>query len=158
MKTLRAFREQLAPSFYNRVVLATTMWEKVPQDIGHKREYELCFSPNLWGDMIKQGFRVIRLPTDRQSALTLLDTFVRRDVKARFTAVGEGGISASFADEVLIENTLRRLQDERKARKEELSRKWKYSAQESHQPMISPLHPPTPVDSEHFDSENSFEN
>jgi hypothetical protein len=103
MSAVYAFRRLLKPKFYNRMVLATTMWNKVALDIGEKRESELCSSTNVWGDMIRKGCRVIRLPRDRQSALALLDTFVKPDVKTGFTPVGRIGTSSALPYRLPIE-------------------------------------------------------
>jgi hypothetical protein len=156
MRTLRAFTQLVERPFNYSVILATTMWDQVAQDIGEKRQSELCSSSGIWDSIVQRRCRVTPLPRDRQSALALLDNFVRPDVKSGLTAVGEGETLSGFADEDSIEITLRELRDEGNGMTEALSRKWKYLARLSHQLMIPPSSSPTSLNSGRSDNEDYF--
>jgi hypothetical protein len=70
--------------------------------------------------MIRQGCKVIRLPRDRQSALALLDTFVKPDGKPGFAPVGRIGtpsaLSYGFPVEITPSRMLQHEGNERKTK------------------------------------------
>lgn len=59
-----------------RVILATTMWEKVTEDEGSHREAELKDTDNFWGGMISCGSTVHRHVNTRKSAMDIVEHFV----------------------------------------------------------------------------------
>jgi hypothetical protein len=61
--SLRLLREICGEHFYQNVVLATSMWDNVPQEAMQStitRESQLRASKDFWGDMMPKGSRYIR--------------------------------------------------------------------------------------------------
>ncbi|KAL2797404.1 hypothetical protein BJX66DRAFT_335022 [Aspergillus keveii] len=54
-KNLLMFRQLCGENALKRVVLVTTMWDKVPEDEASKREKELIDTPEFWGWMLEKG-------------------------------------------------------------------------------------------------------
>jgi hypothetical protein len=54
-KNLVMFRQLCGENALKRVVLVTTMWDKVPEDEASKREKELIDTPEFWGWMLEKG-------------------------------------------------------------------------------------------------------
>lgn len=54
-KNLLIFRQLCGENALKRVVLVTTMWDKVPEDEASKRERELIDTPEFWGWMLGKG-------------------------------------------------------------------------------------------------------
>ncbi|KAI0886793.1 P-loop containing nucleoside triphosphate hydrolase protein [Annulohypoxylon maeteangense] len=76
-KNLLMFKKLCGPQALNRVILATTMWERLPsEDMGVKRENELVNTEEFWGWMTRQGSKVRRHHNTETSAKNLLQIFV----------------------------------------------------------------------------------
>ncbi|KFY81755.1 hypothetical protein V500_11115 [Pseudogymnoascus sp. VKM F-4518 (FW-2643)] len=54
-KNLILFRQLCGQEALKKVILVTTMWDKVPEEEGIKRERELINTPDLWGWMLGKG-------------------------------------------------------------------------------------------------------
>lgn len=72
------FRKLCGPQAFRNVVLATTMWERVSEDEGIRREKELETTADFWGWMKDQGSSIHRHSNDRTSALRLIEHFVQK--------------------------------------------------------------------------------
>lgn len=57
------------------------MWDIEKRDIAERREKELKETTKYWGNMITKGSRVLRHDNMQQSALALVDSFVKEDSK-----------------------------------------------------------------------------
>ena len=69
LKNLRMF-EKLCGEDFNGIVLTTTMWSEVDEELGEGREREL--KDEYWKSMIERGSSVKRFLYTRQSALEML--------------------------------------------------------------------------------------
>jgi hypothetical protein len=54
-KNLMMFRQLCGQDALKKVILVTTMWDKVPADEGARREAELINTPEFWGWMLGKG-------------------------------------------------------------------------------------------------------
>lgn len=54
------------------VVLATTFWNQVDEQVGARREKELIDEQMYWGKMVAMGSKVMRLGLTRDSAMSVL--------------------------------------------------------------------------------------
>ena len=66
------FRQLCGDDALKNVILATTFWNSVTEQIGAKRERELESQRQFWGQMVKKGSRVMRLGQDKESGLRIL--------------------------------------------------------------------------------------
>ena len=69
LNNLRVF-EKLFEDDFNCIVLTTTMWTEVPEDLGAEREGEL--TDVYWKSMIERGSSVKRFLNTRQSAFEVM--------------------------------------------------------------------------------------
>lgn len=74
MKNLRMFRRLCGTNNFRMVKLATTMWEKVSEEEGARRQDQL--KKEYWKDMIDQGSTVHRISDDPQDAIKLVKSFL----------------------------------------------------------------------------------
>ncbi|KAI1439730.1 P-loop containing nucleoside triphosphate hydrolase protein [Annulohypoxylon stygium] len=76
-KNLLMFKKLCGPKALQHVILATTMWERLPDEgMGVKRERELIETEEFWGWMTRQGSQVRRHHNTEDSARDLLKIFV----------------------------------------------------------------------------------
>jgi len=59
MKNLRLFCKLYGPNNLHNVILATTMWEKIPETEGVSRELQL--KKEFWSDMIAKGSIILSM-------------------------------------------------------------------------------------------------
>jgi len=71
-KRTRLFKKVLGEDAYNRVVIATTMWNEVNDAIGERRQQERIDNQSFWGDMVDNGAKVCRHDDNKQSALKIM--------------------------------------------------------------------------------------
>jgi len=69
LKNLRMF-ENLCGEDFNGIILTTTMWSEVDEELGAERELEL--KEEYWRSMIERGSSVKRFLYTRQSAFEIL--------------------------------------------------------------------------------------
>lgn len=72
LNNMRMFRKLCGPECFGNIVLATTFWDDLSDDLGAQREEELKSNDEFWGKMLKKGSEVVRLGKDRESGLKLL--------------------------------------------------------------------------------------
>lgn len=76
-RNLKVFRDLCGQDALSKVVLVTTMWEKLSsQEEGEEREVELKTTGAFWGYMVKKGSKLERYTNDMQSAKRLVDMFL----------------------------------------------------------------------------------
>ncbi|WQF90241.1 Putative GTP binding domain, P-loop containing nucleoside triphosphate hydrolase [Colletotrichum destructivum] len=75
--SMTLFRQLCGADNLNRVVLVTTMWNKLEDDqIGVSREKELVENKQFWGCMVERGSQVERFYDTVESAQKLIDIFL----------------------------------------------------------------------------------
>jgi hypothetical protein len=73
---LEMFQELCGIDSLRNVVLASTMWDLVPQQVGEEREAELASKPEFWGNMLAHGSRIERHNRSRESALAIIRSLI----------------------------------------------------------------------------------
>ncbi|KAF4437283.1 50S ribosome-binding GTPase [Fusarium acutatum] len=77
---LQMLKALAGPRFYSRVVVASTMWETIPNEeldqICQGREAALKNSEKYWNDMIAGGCKYFRFRGDEESGLEILRHFL----------------------------------------------------------------------------------
>ena len=73
---LEMFQELCGIDSLRNVVLASTMWDFVPQHVGEGREAELASKPEFWGKMLAHGSRIERHDRSRESALAIIRSLI----------------------------------------------------------------------------------
>ena len=74
-RNLGMFKKLCGDDALKNIVLTTTMWEQVPQDLGHAREAELVAKEDFWGWMVNKGSKTQRHHNNQESALGILRQF-----------------------------------------------------------------------------------
>lgn len=64
MRSMRMFRQLCGESFYRNLLLGTTCWSLIPEDVGKQREMELMTDENFWKGLIGKGAQFVRIPDD----------------------------------------------------------------------------------------------
>jgi hypothetical protein len=77
-KNLHMFKALCGSGQFTNVILVTTMWEMVGQDLGTAREKELMDTEEFWGLMLKNGSRVERHNNTQESAKMIVEKFVEK--------------------------------------------------------------------------------
>ncbi|KAL2827118.1 hypothetical protein BJY01DRAFT_255786 [Aspergillus pseudoustus] len=72
-KNLIMFRQLCGENALKRVVLVTTMWDKVPEDEAVRREKKLIDTPEFWGWMLGKGSSCQRHYNTEDSALVIVN-------------------------------------------------------------------------------------
>jgi hypothetical protein len=97
------------------VVLATTMWDRVPVAEGLSRERELCNENDFFGDMIRNGCAVTQFNNSHTSALNICDPLIDRGTKIvlalQFEMVHEDRSVGETAAGRVIQNSLSAAKD-----------------------------------------------
>jgi hypothetical protein len=75
LRSLRVFKRLCGDEFMKNVVLGTTFWDLVSEEVGKAREDELCGSDGFFKSMTDMGCDVVRISNDRDKNLELLDKF-----------------------------------------------------------------------------------
>jgi len=70
----RLFKKLLGENAYERVVVATTMWNQVSESEGNQRQAERKTRQDVWGDMASRGARIVRHNDDRGSAINIISS------------------------------------------------------------------------------------
>ncbi|KIM75842.1 hypothetical protein PILCRDRAFT_13215 [Piloderma croceum F 1598] len=71
LKNLEVFREMCGQKAMPNVVMATTMWSKVSEEEGRRREEEL--TEKFWNDLVANGCKVERFEDTHKSAWNIVD-------------------------------------------------------------------------------------
>jgi predicted RNase H-like nuclease (RuvC/YqgF family) len=78
-RNLVMFKKLCGNDALRNVILGTTMWDKVHEAEGCRREEELSTTPDFWGWMLSRGSVMLRHKNNRTSALELIDKILNRD-------------------------------------------------------------------------------
>ncbi|KAJ3551810.1 hypothetical protein NP233_g13008 [Leucocoprinus birnbaumii] len=76
LKNLELFEKLCGPQAFSRVVMVTTMWDDVDEDMGKQREDELV--SNFWASMMSRGTTTLRYGNTAESAWNILNRFIDR--------------------------------------------------------------------------------
>lgn len=68
----RLFKKILGEDAYNRVIIATTMWNQVPEREAASRMDQRRNRDDIWGDMVKLGAKVVRHDDNTASATAII--------------------------------------------------------------------------------------
>ena len=81
MKNLRMFRELCGEKNFSNVILCTTMWDKVEEEEGRRREQELESKETFWGSLVSRGAQVMqhRGPDLAASARKIAESLIQKD-------------------------------------------------------------------------------
>jgi len=127
MKNLRMFRELCGEKNFNNVLLCTTMWDKVDEEEGLRREEELKGKESFWGNLVSRGAQVVRHrgPDFTASARKIAETFIQKDtivLQLQEELDRNGSLSNTSAGRLLggeIEDIKKKQQEEMAALKAE---------------------------------------
>jgi hypothetical protein len=72
LSNMNMFRRLCGPDCFPNVVLATSFWSEVDLTDGSRRERELYETDEFWGQLVKQGSRVVRIGLDEKADQRLL--------------------------------------------------------------------------------------
>jgi len=81
LKNLRVFRQLCGDDAMSRIVLTTTMWDEVDEEVGNQRLEEL--KESYWKPMIKQGSMPFRYWNTQESATELLHLVAKKRREVR---------------------------------------------------------------------------
>jgi hypothetical protein len=84
LKNLSMFQELCGTDALGNVILTTTMWDEIPEEVGLRREKQL--QAEFWQPMMVHGCRTARFTFTRKSAWDIIDMFdVRSNFKLRWS-------------------------------------------------------------------------
>jgi hypothetical protein len=78
-RNLAMFKKLCGDNALKNVILGTTMWDKIHEAEGGRREAQLANAPNFWGWIISRGSVMRRHNNDRTSALALIQDILDRN-------------------------------------------------------------------------------
>jgi hypothetical protein len=97
-KNLRMFRSVCGGDAMPNVVIATTMWSRVPDEEGAEREQSLMGV--YWKEMIDEGCHVERFLDTRDSAWSIVDSLKRITSARNANANGAAGVADRAAPKI----------------------------------------------------------
>ncbi len=71
-KRTRLFKTILGENAYQRVVIATTMWNQLSEAEATARQDQRKIRADVWGDMVSRGARVVRHDDNAESATSIV--------------------------------------------------------------------------------------
>ncbi|KAK4222015.1 P-loop containing nucleoside triphosphate hydrolase protein [Podospora fimiseda] len=74
LKRTRLFKKLLGEDAYKRVIIATTMWDGIPEAEALSRQHQRETRHEVWGDMVAAGAKVIRHDDTPESARSIIQT------------------------------------------------------------------------------------
>ncbi|KAF8858315.1 hypothetical protein BDZ45DRAFT_743558 [Acephala macrosclerotiorum] len=80
-KNVRIFKKLIGSASLECVVLSSTMWDIVAEDVGEQREEELKTTPEFWNEMVQKGSSIFRHDGGQESALTVIDQILGKNQK-----------------------------------------------------------------------------
>jgi GTP-binding protein EngB required for normal cell division len=119
-RNLRMLRNLCGTKNLSHVILATTMWDKVSEAEGARREAELIAEAKWWGDMRKQGAIVRRYDNTKKGATAVVNS-LRRTSPFLLEFQRELGIEKKdLIDTAAGKTVLERLEDLQRQHQEDL--------------------------------------
>ena len=76
-KNLLMFKKLCGDDALRKVVLTTTMWDKVPDREAEDREQQVIDTPEFWGFMVSKGSTVHRHNNTAESAIQIIEELAR---------------------------------------------------------------------------------
>lgn len=117
MKNLFMFKKLCGPEGLKNVILATTMWENVLEEDGHRREAELRDTPDYWKDMIeKHGSRMVRHQNSGASAKSIITNLLQSAHPTTFAIQNEMVDQGKDLNQTSAGKQLSSIQDEERVR------------------------------------------
>lgn len=80
-RNITLFKKLCGDDALQNVILATTMWDLVGEDVGAMREQELISTTEFWGYMASRGSKAYRHDNTHSSAMKLIGHFVLTESK-----------------------------------------------------------------------------
>ncbi|KAK0706214.1 P-loop containing nucleoside triphosphate hydrolase protein, partial [Lasiosphaeria miniovina] len=97
MTQFRVLQELCGDEFYRNLILGTTFWSRVSEEVGRDREANLLEVKNFFGEMKDEGARYMRIPDDREGCLAILEN-VSSNQRRQLKAQKERAEGKSFKD------------------------------------------------------------
>lgn len=137
LKNLRMMKKLCGSNSLRNVVLATTMWEKVTEEEGSRREADL--KQNFWKDMIDNGSTVSRIMTETgDDAYRLVKSMLKnRPVSTRLQDELHSGMSLIQTEAgTEIREEIAKIEQKLKAEYEESMEELKEAQRRSENPFF----------------------
>jgi len=77
MRSMRMFRQLCGESFYGNLLLGTTCWSLITEEVGSQREKELMTDQNFWKGFVSKGAQFARIPDNGYEAKELVYDLAR---------------------------------------------------------------------------------
>jgi hypothetical protein len=77
LRSMRMFRQLCGESFYKNLLLGTTCWSLISEEVGSSREKELMTDDNFWKGLVGKGAQFVRMPDDGWEAKELVYDLAR---------------------------------------------------------------------------------
>lgn len=129
-RNLKMFQKLCGDDALKKVILATTMWDNIPEHEGAQRVSELIQTPKFWGAMCDKGSQVLRHYDTPKSARDIIKVFIdaRADPRMALDIQRELVIDQKTLDQTTAgKEVVSVLAEERKKLKaeiEELKQEW----------------------------------
>jgi len=119
MKNLRIFSNLCGQQAMPNVVIVTTMWSFIPEELGTTRENDL--KQEVWKDMLGDGCRIMRFKDTYQSSWDIVGNIAQKDsgtsllIQEEMGTVGRSfnqtktGIDLDTATEMRVESLLNKI-------------------------------------------------
>jgi len=122
MRNLRMFRGLCGEENFGNVMLCTTMWGKVSEEEGQRREKQLKSKETFWGSLISRGAQVVRHQGSdlTASAKKIVESLIPKDtivLKLQQELARGGSLSDTSAGRVLTSE----IEDMKKKHEEEMA-------------------------------------
>ena len=105
----RLFEKVCGPNAFGNVVIATTMWSELRDELeGQSRVQQRKASNDFWGNMVDQGAKVVRHDNTKTSAINIVKMLIHKQVVTLQMQdelqTGGGRVSATAASQQLHED------------------------------------------------------
>lgn len=95
MRRTRLFKKLLGEDAYQRVVIATTMWNQLTETEATARQNQRMSRNDVWGDMVSRGATVVRYDDNAQSAALIVRRLARHttpvELQIQHELIANGG-------------------------------------------------------------------
>jgi hypothetical protein len=81
IRNLTIFKKLIGDKALGNVVLVTTMWDRIDQDVGAMRERELLDTQEFWGKLVRSGVTVTRFDGTRKGAYSILQSLLNKTTR-----------------------------------------------------------------------------
>lgn len=121
LRFLSMFKELCGADALQNVILTTTMWDEVTEEMGARREHQL--QAEFWGPMMSCGFQMARFHSTHESAWDIINKFDAkpRPIRVQVEMVDRGkSLASTSAYSTLLQwwgQIITRLRERRRRRK-----------------------------------------